>query len=715
MAFLTPALLGGLLLVAVPIALHLARRKQPIREVFPALRLLKRNRHRNEARLRLRRWVLLALRCAVIALFALALARPILRPPAAPGVEADQGPAGEGLAVALVFDNGENALYESGNRSRLELARESGLWLLEQLPPDAWVAIADRGLGGRAAEGDPTSASLRVERLKTSAATRPLGATVRDALGRLAEAPAAKREAYVFTDLSEGAWDEATRSAINAALDRTPGVVLRLMDIGAAAPRNAGLASLELSGESLSVGESLRIEAAIAAVGDWNKPISAQLWIDTPRGPVKRDERPVEITEGGNATTRFSVEGLEEGSHTGFVRLSSSDALPSDDVRYFGVEVREPARLLLTADSEDAAIFFRSAVAPEGGSSGAAPPYECQVVPHGGIASGNLADAEAVILLDPPPLSGRGGWRALYDYVANGGALGVFLGREANLDAFNAPDAQSLLPAPLKWRSRTVTTLRPASYSHPAIRPLAPFAEAIPWSAFPVYQHWELGSLREGATVVARFANGDAAIVEQAVGRGRVLMMTTPASDRLNDTDAWNELTGEDPWPFIALANAMTDYLVGGDKSPMNYTSGEPVVASLPAGLESNGFVLTTPEGEAVRQTIPPGANSLSIPSATAPGAYRVQAGGSRALLDRRFVVNLDPQVGRLARVAQDELIESVGVDRVEVLSTREQLAATIDLGRVGRELYAWVLPMMAIAFAAEQLISNRFYKEKRE
>ena len=41
MGFVTPALLAGGLLVAIPIALHLIMRKQPQQLLFPALRFVK--------------------------------------------------------------------------------------------------------------------------------------------------------------------------------------------------------------------------------------------------------------------------------------------------------------------------------------------------------------------------------------------------------------------------------------------------------------------------------------------------------------------------------------------------------------------------------------------------------------------------------------------------------------------------------------------------
>lgn len=76
MILLNPALLAGLVLVAVPIVLHLMMRAKPKRLVFPALRLIQQRRKQNTQRLRLRHLLLLLLRMAVIAVFVVTVVRP---------------------------------------------------------------------------------------------------------------------------------------------------------------------------------------------------------------------------------------------------------------------------------------------------------------------------------------------------------------------------------------------------------------------------------------------------------------------------------------------------------------------------------------------------------------------------------------------------------------------------------------------------------------
>jgi hypothetical protein len=223
------------------------------------------------------------------------------------------------------------------------------------------------------------------------------------------------------------------------------------------------------------------------------------------------------------------------------------------------------------------------------------------------------------------------------------------------------------------------------------------------------------GSLPEGegtSYVVASFANGKPAIVERQVGAGRVLMMTTPVSDPAHD-DPWNLLpTGPDPWPFLALAHSVAKYLAGGADAQLNYLTGQTAMLRLSPEEQVTSFVLQMPDGEAVRRTLTPGQQDLSVASTDQPGNYRVQAGGRAGRLDRGFSVNYPAEMSQLARVALPEIADVLGKDRVRLASTREEIEVRVGLGRLGRELFPMLIVAVAAVLAAEQLLANRFYRK---
>ena len=80
MTFINASILGGVLLAALPVLLHMIMRAKPKRIEFPALQLLMARQVTNSRRMRLRHILLLLLRGILIVVAVLALTRPSLPP-----------------------------------------------------------------------------------------------------------------------------------------------------------------------------------------------------------------------------------------------------------------------------------------------------------------------------------------------------------------------------------------------------------------------------------------------------------------------------------------------------------------------------------------------------------------------------------------------------------------------------------------------------------
>jgi hypothetical protein len=720
MGFATPALLGGAALVALPIVLHLIMRREAQRLRFPALRFVQQRRTMNQHRLRLRHWLLLALRCAIIVLLALALARPTLRGSGAAGKE------GAPVASVLVFDNSLRMEYQHANESRLERAKELALWLLGQLPADAPLTIVDRAGRLRGHDLDRSAAELRVERLESSPAVRPMEDALRDAARWLEDKPDHRGEIYVFTDLAAEAWGAELRNDFAKRLAELKGTNVYLIDVGIDEPRNLGLAALRLSSQQLAPGGTLRVETELLATGSRTnagednihgaRDIVAELYIGTDATHAeKRGQQTVTPDGTGSTPIEFTLSGLELGSHQGYVRIVASDGLPADDVRYFTFDVRPALSVLLVGDDEADTLFLREALSPSAAAGASQSQFVCQVSQFSELNRLTLAEFSAVCLVDPPPLSAES-WKSLATYTEDGGGVAIFLGRRARANEMNQPEAQQLLPARLRWTSHEATFLRPVAVEHPALEELRDLAETIPWSEFPVFKYWELEGGAQNAHVIASFANGKPALVERQIGTGRVLMMTTPVSDPAYD-DPWNLLpTAPEPWPFLALANGVAKYLAGAGDAQLNYVAGQSVVLRLTPEEVVSSYVLQMPasgtgtQTSAVRQALTPGQQDVTVAATDSIGNYRLRAGGKDGRLDRGFSVNLPPEISRLERAVPAEIIESLGRDRTRIATTQQEIELRVGLGRVGRELFPALIIAVALVLAAEQLLANRFY-----
>ena len=110
-------LIAGAALVGLPILLHLIMKQEPKRLTFPAFRFLTQKLKTNQRKLRLRHFILLALRMLLIALFCLALYQPTL-------LSERLNLSGEQpIATVLVIDTSPSMGYTTNEKTRFDEAR----------------------------------------------------------------------------------------------------------------------------------------------------------------------------------------------------------------------------------------------------------------------------------------------------------------------------------------------------------------------------------------------------------------------------------------------------------------------------------------------------------------------------------------------------------------------------------------------------------------
>lgn len=313
---------GGLFVV-LPIVLHMAMRQKPKHQMFPALRFVKQRQLTNQRRLRVRQALLLFLRCLLILLLALALARPstlssqagqwlvcgalgllllivlwvttvavlsrrgwplllllgllslgllggLVRSSLA--LMHDQPPVLLGdrraaIAAVLVVDTSPRMLYRYENRSRLERAQELAQWLLRQLPADSQVAIMDASSRPASYAVDLGAASAAVTALEPTYVPRDWSRMLEEALQLLSSSDKPRKELYLFSDLTQATWGDLERNATLERLRDSTDVVVQLIDLGIEDPSNDAITDLQLSQSTLTPGSPLQLTARVTRQG----------------------------------------------------------------------------------------------------------------------------------------------------------------------------------------------------------------------------------------------------------------------------------------------------------------------------------------------------------------------------------------------------------------------------------------------------------------
>jgi hypothetical protein len=709
MTFLHLSLLAGAGLIVAPIVMHLIMKRQPRLVEFPALRFIQARKDSNRRNLRLRQLLLLLLRIGVIACLALALARPsIVASGAIGGQEAP-------VAAALLFDTSPRMLYRHHNETRLDAAREVGLWLLEQLPAESDVAVIDSATDTAAFAVNMGAARDRVKKLAENTNAHPLLRGLEEALRLLKASDKARKEIYIFTDLTRAAWAHPN-VAIKQRLAESLGIGCYVIDVGVDDPQNFSLGDLRLNGQTLSKNTPLIVETDVSCQGAGGERVVDLVLIEDGK-EIQRGQQNVTLDAYGSQRIEFRLGALSAGVHQGAVKLVGEDGLGADNVRHFTVVVEPPWRVLLAAPPKaaDYALFLSEAIAPYALRVKGEAAFQCDVTSLDELPRKPLDVYAAVCLLDPTPLPASV-WGQLGAYAGGGGGVALFLGRNAGSAAgFNAPAALELLPAQLVrlWKAGGVDVyLAPENLEHPLLRKFRPLETSVPWDGFPIYTHWQVGALADGATVVIPYSNGLPALLDKPLGDGRVLMMTTPVSDAANRRDLWNTLpTGDEPWPFVMLANEMLRYLVGSSATKLNYNVGETAMVPLPRAQQLPIALLRTPAGETIRQTIDERLRALLVTSTDDIGAYRARAGGEAQGVDLGFSVNLPSETTSLQRAGEVELKSVFGDAPFRLAHNQAEIDRSMSAARVGQELYPFLIVLVALILGGELVLANRFYR----
>ncbi len=712
MSFVHLYLLGGLVLVGLPIVIHLILQQKPKHLLFPAFRFLQQKVRTTQHKLRLRHLLLLLLRIALIALMCLALARPRLFN------EALSVGENSPVAVVLLFDTSPSMEYSVNHRSRLEEAKAKARDLFDYLPPGSKVAVFDSAdLGGEWAQS-PQDGRDRVERLAIRPGNAPLTRQVSQAY-RLLESASRDdnpdgepmpRFLYVFSDRTAASWDDIEARS----LAQPPTVQSVLIDVGVDQPADLAIGNLEVAPEVLAPDQRLEVRVTVRATGT-----DADTFVSCRVDEAGGEQKPVRLRAGTQEIVRFErkTDGLSPGTHRVEVKLGTSDSLPFNDVRFATFEIRSDRKVLVLTDEPDRAEWLCKSLVANG-------IFSCDVrqTREGATfdAGKLLTDYKAVCLLSvAEPDAGL--WDLLAAYVQGGGKLAVAPGSRLNLDDYNL--GAKLMPA--KVVRLMETDDQEASLQldwNVTGRPHPFLAKFLDWKQNGDIQFFRKGleprvarywAVEAESGVIIRYDNKEhrPALVERQVGQGRVLLFTTGLEK--HDADKigrpyWNNYV---PMFYLTLVNESMKYLVGDLERPsLNRICGETVTVELPLQPRNEQYFLDGPD-VLNKELVRPADQSVVVAAdAVAPGNYMVR--NKRGLLVAGFTLNVKPDESLLDRVDPQKISTLFGPDAVVPADQPLDLRSLMTSHwKQPLELMPWLMIALLLVLAGENLLANKFYR----
>ncbi|MBL8794046.1 MAG: BatA domain-containing protein [Planctomycetia bacterium] len=730
MTFIHPLLLGGLLLVGIPVLIHLIMQQKPKRLPFAAFRFLMQKARTNQRQLKLRHLLLLTLRMLLIALVCLALARPRV----SSGV-VDLS-ARQPVAVALVLDTSMSMEYAVGGKTRLDDAKRRALELLDELPEGSKLAVFDSAeVGGGEWLATATLARERLTGLQLRAANGPLAEAIGQAyrlLHALDDDPEQRQEPmprflYVFSDRTRECWDGNRTASLLELRDRSVSKPLAaFVDVGVEQPVDLAVADLELPWQTVPANGRIILRARVQAVG---KDVDTELLcrID---GEKHAERKAFKLKAGQNDSITFERRNLPLGLHQAEISLASGDNMPWNNARFATFEVAPARRVLIVSDDPDDAAIWKLAL--RAGEQKGDPWFDGEVQSTRQAAklkAGDLARYQAVCLLNvasPEPAL----WQALREYVAEGGGLAVLPGGdELDLASYQSAEAKQLLPGELRTVVRRPLKEAVAWYEPSFQHPLRGwFADWRKQSDPPVdfvrvppltVRYWDVQPGEALTLAVYDDEKKRPAVLERKFDRqqvrGKVLLLTTTFDGRRLDAKSefqWNDYLSSAF--YVSLAKKVVGYLTGDlEDANLNHLCGPPLRLPLPPAGRFPRYVLQGPglAGQAGLIARKDGQNDLTLHQATQAGNYLLIGGDNQWTTG--FSLNVPPAESDLTRVPVEQIEALFGPGSVLPLGHNLDVRSALE-GRWTQpvELFPWLMIGLLLFLAVENLLANKFYRQ---
>lgn len=699
MNFLQPLFLVGLLAAALPLVIHLINRRKAVRRPFPALKLLQESNQRIARSVKLRQWILLALRVLAIALLTLAIAKPYF-------VSSQGLTANERLpsAVALVIDNG----VASDHGNWFDQAKSQARQRLSDLRPWDEVSVfttADSTPPLARQSSDHSEARQAIDAIEKRYLPGDLAQTLIDAERLLAASQLPNRRIVVIgPNTLSSVRDPNQELSLNVPIEydsigATDDLIENLsvhsvsyeQDGATAEPRFRFTAVIENHGAVDATGVRVQLTLGNQVVGGTTLEVPAGKTVQ--HSFLHRIEAPEPLPAR--------------------VELVDADPLHADNVHHFLFRPQRQIRALLVNGApssnpiNDELFYFTRAIEP---AQDTGPEILPSITTPDGLTRRDLNDFDVVMLANVATITAAQA-QEFQSFVQNGGGLFLAMGEQVDIDSYNTHLAD-LLPRPLRGvkelASRNdpdapvkITRMGHPTRQHPIFQVFAlPGGGSIQSVQVFSYMLLDPAPADQDTRQLLSYQDNAPALLERQVGQGRVLLFTTSI-----DRD-WTDLPVRSA--YLPMVNRSLLYLARRTTSTDDDQRlvGTPITLNV-ADQVRDRAIIHTPTGD--RLVLEPFDGQITLTPQT-PGLYTFFAdhdtgANQRPVPSLDFAANIDPRASTLAPLPP-ELLSRWQADSLQPDPNDPDATHPSNERRVN--LWSYLLFLVTMALLAETILGSR-------
>ncbi|RKU38891.1 hypothetical protein C6496_05160 [Candidatus Poribacteria bacterium] len=753
MAFLNPLFLFGLLAAGIPLLIHLWNRRRVVTIDFSSLIFLTAAHRENARRFQLRQLLILLLRMAIVAIIALALARPFLTlglPVASVRAKTD---------VVIVLDNSYSMGYQEVDGLRFEKAKTLATDILETLrhgDSATLILMSDTPQPVfQQLTPDLESVIAAINEAELSYRTTNVQPSLELAHEILAASEQLNKELYLISDFARNGWANWSR------LPNRSGVRISLLPVTENEAHNISIEEIRPSNQLIGVNLLLHLNVTIVnhSAASLGQNILTLFIGGEKQKTVNASFDHADETLNTTLRHNFST----PGTHTGYLSLTE-DRLNIDNRRYFALDVIGEVRVLCVGEQTDYLTLalnpnnFVRSHQPSGRRANREPRTavreERNALRQSRVALGNnaggyntmilptqctpaefenfpLEDYDVIILADVPKISHQIDTQ-LQEFIRHGKSIIVFVGGDSDRTSYKTL-SNMWLPAEVGSTLTWTPPQQVGTYqaSHP-IFDIFP-SEGFSTQYAPQFHNGVALQPTAESKVIARFEDDTPFLVERIQGTSAVLLyncglLTQPRTSTTATTQYTNDLL-VNPYflpmlqqSVLYTAMASGNFLTWGGHVGDTYTAYYPrsaggkasirlmAVSGQQADISAAGF-RQFPINDSQNTVVPIDEDGrLRFQDIERPGIYQIEVETQGRIQRDFFAVNVDSNESDLAQISLQEAAARVGARTTASEKTEAPtvVADTIDVRRHGREIWGELLILAVCLMMLESFLSNR-------
>ena len=670
----TPLMLFGLGLLAMPVIAHLLNRHSRKTFFIPTIRFLQQSAARQNRFLNLRRWLLLLLRLAAVAIIVSLFARPVWWQDAAPNAEKDS------VAMVVVIDASLSTSRKVGNVTLFQKMKAAAIRSLNELEVGRDVASVI------VANGQPRSLLKRLSLNKSELERQlePVRWSYEQADLQLAIQLAAeqlsnhegRKNIVVISDWQKTNWQQSSK------IELPDGVQLNLIDLEIDAEENVALANATCRPSDPFDGQKIQLSVEVCNFSDQVKQAPIQL----SAGSLKLGDQQIRLEPQQSTVVSFPVV-FDTKTMGEFEFRTSSDILEVDDVAYSSTSVTKSTPIAVITDDPPleagtSTYFLERALLPFDSD---ADRFALKTFAVNELKKGSLDD-QKIVVVGYVTRWNRAAAETLVDFVRNGGKLLYLCGEGDVANQIRQLDSiarepffpfllsrlnrferfeKTLYVSSGKWRSRWLRDFD--------------FQSQLAFSEIRFQSVWGTKPPRQDADIILQYSDGRPTLGVRAFGTGTIVLANLSPSVSFSEFGKFGS--------FAALVQILIQGLVDNDDEAEQNLVGDSVFIRVPEKLDVDQleWSVTGPSDSSVAAIMSDDVNrSVMIGQVTEPGLYKLSIGKE---FTQSVAISTNREESDLSSMELDDIRASVSSFDTRTASGS---GFAIDLFDKGSPLWGW-------------------------